>query len=184
MESDLRWAASFPALFAPGEVEYADALLRFTTGAVPDELVSRLHLVAVTPRRRVIVCRSVQGWRFLPGGTREPGESLAELAARELLEEAGARMTGTVSLFASHVADSRADAPFRPHLPHPRACWAYAVTEAEIVGAPANPPDGEHVVEVMELTAGEAAGYLAVHDPHHADVVRLAAAMSLIEPAS
>lgn len=179
---DTRWAAAFPSLFAVSEVDYAaDCRLWFTTGAVPDELVSRLHVVAVTPRQRVIVCRTIQGWRFLPGGTREVGESLAELAHRELLEEAGARITDTVRVFASHVADSRAEAPFRSHLPHPRAYWAYAMTKAEIVGAPSNPPDGEHVVEVMELAPDEAADYLAGHDPIHADVVRLAQAMALIQ---
>jgi len=181
VHGDTRWATAFPALFAAGEVDYADCELQFTTGAVPDELVSRLHLVAVTPRRQVIVCRSIQGWRFLPGGTREPGESLVDLARREMLEEAGARMTGTLRVFASHVADSRADAPFRPHLPHPRAYWAYAVTTAEIVDAPTNPPDGEHVVEVMELAPSAAAEYIADHDPLHADVVRLAHAMALIQ---
>ena len=175
-----RWAAAFPALFAPSYVDYADAQLGFTTHDVPDELVARLHLVALTPRRQVIVCRSVQGWRFLPGGTREEGESLVELARRELVEEAGARMTAGLRIFASHVADSRRAAPYRPHLPHPRGYWAYAVTEAEVVEPPTNPADGEHVVEVLALPSARAAGYLQEHDPLHADVVRLAGAMDLI----
>jgi 8-oxo-dGTP diphosphatase len=116
-QDDGRWAAAFPALFAKSYVDYADCQLGFTTHHVPDELVARLHLVAMTPQRHVIVCRSIQGWRFLPGGTREEGESLVELARRELLEEAGARMTGSVEIFASHVADSLRDGPYRPHLP-------------------------------------------------------------------
>lgn len=177
---DGRWAAAFPALFATSYVDYAGADLGFTTLGVPDELVSRLHLVALTPQREVIVCRSLPGWRFLPGGTRENGESLVELARRELVEEAGARMGERIEIFASHVADSRRDGPYRPHLPHPRAYWAYAITEAEVVQPPSNPADGEHIVEVTALPPAQAASYLDEHDPHHADVVRLALAMDLI----
>ncbi len=39
----------FPGLFSDQYADYADARLRFTTAAVPEDLVSRLHLVAVTP---------------------------------------------------------------------------------------------------------------------------------------
>lgn len=177
---DDRWAARYPRLFAPSRVYYANCDLHFTTGPVPEALVSRLHLVVTAHDGAVVVCRSVQGWRFLPGGTREPGESLVELARRELWEEAGARIGGGVELFGAHVADSREPGPYRPHLPHPRAYWAYAVTRADVVGPPANPADGEHVVEVLALPPDEAAAYLEVHDPMHADVVRLARAMRLV----
>lgn len=179
-QDDGRWAAAFPALFADRYVDYADCWTWFTTGSVPDELVARLHVVAVTPRGHVIACRSIQGWRFLPGGTREEGETLGELARRELLEEAGARITGSVDVFASHVADSVRERPFRPHLPHPRAYWGYAVAEAEVVQPPTNPHGGEHVVEVLTLPPAEAADYIEEHDQEHADVVRLAQAMALV----
>jgi 8-oxo-dGTP diphosphatase len=66
-----------------------------------------------------------------------------------------------VELFASDVADSLRTGPYRPHLPHPRGCWAYASTEAEVVRPPTDPADGEQVVEVMALPPGRAAGYLA-----------------------
>ncbi len=84
-ERDRHWSALFPELFAEHYSDYAHCRLEFTTGAVPDELVSRLHLVAVTPETEVVICRSTQGWRFLPGGTREPDESLLDLARRELI---------------------------------------------------------------------------------------------------
>lgn len=177
---DDRWAAAFPRLYAKSYVAYADCELGFTTDPVPDELVSRLHLVATTKHGHVIVCRSIQEWRFLPGGTREVGETLVELARRELQEEAGARITGRVAILASHVADSLRDAPYRPHLPHPRAYWSYGVTEAELVEPPTNPDDGERVVEVLALPPAEAADYIEDHDPLHADVVRLAHAMALV----
>lgn len=177
---DARWAAAFPALYADSYVDYADCWIGFTTGAVPDELVARLHLVARTPQGHVIACRSAQGWRFLPGGTREEGEALDHLASRELMEEAGARTTGKVALFGAHIADSLRDAPYRPHLPHPRAYWAYGFVQAELVGPPSNPCDGEQVVEVLALPPADAAGYIEQHDPLQAAVVRLAQAMALV----
>ena len=111
----------FPDLFAKSYVDYASARTTYVPGEAPDELVTRLHLVAVTEEREVVVCRSVQGWRFLPGGTREAGESLADLARRELLEEAGATLRGELVHFAAHHAESELDAPYRPHFPHPHA---------------------------------------------------------------
>lgn len=174
------WSVRFPDLFRDQYADYAHCRLRFTTAAVPEHLVSRLHLVTVTPGARVVVCRSEQGWRFLPGGTREPGESLSEVARRELLEEAGAQLAGQPQYFAAHIADSSRPEPYRRHLPHPRAYWAYAVAQAQVTATPANPPDGEHVVEVLTLVPALAADFLAQHDPVHADVLRLADAMGLI----
>ncbi len=183
MSDDGDWPARFPDLFGDQYADYADARLKFTTAAVPQELVSRLHLVAVTPAAEVIVCRSEGGWRFLPGGTREPGESLADLARRELMEEAGARLESPPRYFAAHIADSLRPEPYRPHLPHPRAYWAYAAARAQVIAAPVNPPDGEQVVEVRTLAPGLAAAFLAGHDRVHADVLRLAVAMGLLGPA-
>jgi 8-oxo-dGTP diphosphatase len=174
------WMAAFPDLFREQYVDYAHCQLSFTTGDVPDELVSRLHIVAITERAEVVVCRSKEGWRFLPGGTREPGESLIELARRELNEEAGARLEDAPNVFAAHIADSDHAEPFRPHLPHPRAYWAYAVAHATVVAPPSNPPDGEQVLEVLALTPSRAIDFLATHDPMHTDVLRLADAMGLI----
>ena len=181
---DGRWSVRFPDLFSDQYADYADARLRFTTAAVPGDLVSRLHLVAVTQAAEVIVCRSEAGWRFLPGGTREPGESLDELARRELMEEAGARLTSPPRYFAAHMADSQRPVPYRPHQPHPRAYWAYAVAQAQVISAPVNPPDGEQVIEVRTMAPGPAADYIAEHDPMLADVLRLADAMGLIRPAT
>lgn len=130
----------------------------------------------------MVVCRSEQGWRFLPGGTPEPGESLEDLAGRELLEEAGAVLAGELRHFAAHVADSARATPYRPHLPHPRAYWAYAAAPVRIVGEPTNPHGGEPVVEVLTLAPTPAAAYLQAEDPIHADVLRHADALGLVRP--
>ncbi len=175
------YRSRFPQLFEESYVDYAQARITYVTGAAPDELVTRLHLVALTGEHEVVVCRSVQDWRFLPGGTREAGESLADLARRELVEEAGAELRGDLLLFSAHEAVSELPAPYRPHFPHPRACWGYAVARVEVTGAPTNPPDGEDVVEVLTLPVEEAADYLRRHDPIHADVVLHAQALGLLD---
>jgi 8-oxo-dGTP diphosphatase len=171
-------------LFDEDYVAYADCRIRCSTAPSPDELVARLHLVAVAANTEIVVCRSEQGWRFLPGGTREPGESLHELARRELMEESGAVLVGEPRYFAAHVADSARERPHRPHLPHPRAYWAYAVADVHVLHEPTNPPDGEVVVEVLTLEPLLAAEFLEVHDRVQADLVRLADAMGLIRPSA
>jgi 8-oxo-dGTP diphosphatase len=175
------WSDRFPDLFREAHVDYADCRIRYTTAPVEEELVSRLHLVAVTEAGHVVVCRSDQGWRFLPGGTREPGESLTALASRELMEEAGAVLVGEIQCFSAHVADSSRAQPYRPHLPHPRAYWAYAVAQVQLVGAPTNPPGGETVIEVVAMPPATGAEYLQEgEDPIHADVLRHADALGLV----
>jgi 8-oxo-dGTP diphosphatase len=178
------WAERFPDLFRERFEAYANADLTFRLGAPDDALVARLHLVAIDPDGLVVVCRSLEGWRFLPGGTREPGETLTELAARELLEEAGCILRGPVEVFAHQQSRSRNPAPYRSHLPHPEAAWAYATARVHRAGDPTNPPDGESVVEVLALPLAQAAAWLRVHDGEHADVLLLADALGLLSPAS
>jgi 8-oxo-dGTP diphosphatase len=176
------WATRFPALFAPRHEAYANADLEFRVDAPPDEDVVRLHLVALDPDRLVVVCRSVEGWRFLPGGRREQGESLTETAGRELREEAGGELVGGLGrIFAHQRATSHNLEPHLAHFPHPVSAWAYAVAHVELTGPPTVPEDGERVVEVLRLPPGEAAAWLAEWDEvEHADVVRLADAMGLL----
>jgi 8-oxo-dGTP diphosphatase len=179
-DADAVWAARFPELYAVGSVDYAEVDLTFTIEPASDDDTSRAHVVAVTAGGEVVVCRSVEEWRFLPGGTREPGESVAALVRRELAEEAGCEPLGEPVFLGRHVARSRNRAPYRPHLPHPVASWAYYVVPVMVVGPPTNPDDGEHVVAVRTLPPAEAADWLRPHDPIHADVVLLAVALGLV----
>ena len=180
MTADLAWAERFPVLFAPSHVDYANADVTFTTAAAETDDLNRLHLVAVTADGLVVVCRSAQEGRFLPGGTREPGESTYVLAERELREEAGCRLLAAPRFVARHVARSRNGVAFRSHLSHPVSSWGYAVAPVAIDSAPTNPDDGEEVVEVRALAPAEAASYLREQHPTHADVVLLVEAMGLI----
>jgi 8-oxo-dGTP diphosphatase len=176
------WADRFPELFRPRYESYANADLEFRLGEPPDEEVARLHVVGVDARGRVVVCRSVEGWRFLPGGRRERGESLAQVSRRELREEAGCSVLGEPgSVFAYERATSRNPEPHHPHFTHPVSAWAYAVARVEVTGPPTNPPDGESVVEVLALPPAEAVAWLAVwEEVEHAQVVALADAMGLL----
>jgi 8-oxo-dGTP diphosphatase len=167
-------AARLPRLFLPSRIDYANCEITFTVDPVPEEAINRLHLLAVTGEGEVVVCESVEGWRFLPGGRREPGESVDELAHREAMEEAGLRLDAPPVVFGAHVAVSDDPAPYRDHFAHPVGYWAYAHVPATIVAEPTSPPDAEQITGVHTLPAERAIEYLEVHDPYHADVVRLA----------
>ncbi|WP_233150035.1 NUDIX domain-containing protein [Kineosporia sp. A_224] len=178
--TDAVWAARLPDVFAPRDVGYAAARVVATTSQVRESLVSRLHLVAVTAAGGVLVCRTDEGGMFLPGGTKEPGETLDALAHRELAEEAGAQLRSPLRRFAGYEATSSLPQPYRPHQPHPVAHWVYAVAKARVVGPPTCPPDAEQVVEVLALDPAEAVSRLAGPDPLHAGMLRLALAMGLV----
>ncbi|NYD59089.1 8-oxo-dGTP diphosphatase [Nocardioides marinisabuli] len=175
------WSERFPRLFQDAYVDYAAARTSYVEGAAPEDLTTRLHVVAVTDRAEVVVCRDAQGGRFLPGGTRELGESLRDLAERELMEEAGAVLSGDLVHFSSHRADSELAEPYRAHFAHPRTFWGYAVGRVRVTGPPSNPLDGEDIVEVLTLRPSAAADYLAEEEPLHADVLRHADALGLIQ---
>lgn len=176
------WADQFPTLFETEYVSYSNSDTTYTTDPAPDALISRLHLIAVTEEGLVVVCHSDRGWRFLPGGTREPGESVADLARRELMEEAGAVLLSEPRYVSSHISHSRNEAPYRPHQPHPVAYWAYAVATVALTSAPTMPDEGaEQIVEVLTLPATEAADYIEAHDRTQAEVLRHALAMGVLD---
>lgn len=82
------------------------------------EMVANIHVMPWWEEGVVLVRSAMSGWE-LPGGTREPGESLDGCLAREMREEIG----GVAAKFrAIGVLRCTSDSPnpFRPHLPHPR----------------------------------------------------------------
>ena len=172
----------FEGLFTSRFIEYADADICGTLDPPAEELVHRIHLVASPEPGLVTVCGSKEGWRFLPGGRREPGETLDEVIGREMMEEAGSTAVGAPRVFFSHVATSRRVEPYRPHVPHPVMWWIYAFTRSRVVGAPTCPEDCEQITDVLHLPVAEAIDWLADYEPDggHAEVVRLAAHLGLV----
>ncbi|WP_405063038.1 NUDIX domain-containing protein [Kribbella sp. NBC_01505] len=180
MQTDASWAAQFPDLYAPGHWAWGELDVQFTVEQPPDELISNVHVIC-RAAGGIVVCGNDLGWRFLPGGTREPGETIEQLVRRELVEEAGARLTGPLTWLGGHRADHRRPSPYRPHLPHPLSYWAVFVADVVVDQAPTNPADGEQVTEVLVLPPGEAAAWLEDSpDGVKGPVVRLAQAMGLV----
>jgi len=147
----------FPLLHRPERWDWASITMQFRTEPPADRLVSSTHVVAFVDEH-VVLCRDQRAhvW-FLPGGTREPGEAVADSLARELMEEAGARLLGDFHPIGAHVGVSDADRPYRPHLPHPEKAWLWGWAEAEIVGPPTLPDGGERIEEVRLFPIEEAA---------------------------
>ena len=120
----------------------------------------------------VLVLRD--GRTEVPGGTREPGESIETALRRELMEEAGARLV-SFTPFGVWDCVSTAEAPYRPHLPHPRFQRLVGVGQVELVSEPTI-GDGEDVVEVLTVSLEEAQGrFRAIGRGDLADLYGLAA---------
>ncbi|NEA36390.1 NUDIX domain-containing protein [Streptomyces sp. SID13031] len=176
------WAQQFPHLYAPSHWAEGGVDLQFGTEQPPDELIGKAHVVGRT-EGGIVVCQNDRGWRFLPGGTREPDETIEHLVRREVREEAGARVTGPLIWLGGHRAHQRRPEPYRPHLPHPVSYWANYVVDVTVDGNPSNPDDAEQVIEVLVLPPDEAITYLDARDDNNgvmAGLVRLAQAMGLV----
>jgi 8-oxo-dGTP diphosphatase len=173
MASDGELAARLPRLFAQQRWEWGGLDARFSTHPPADELVTNVHVVGFVGQR-IVLCRDERDFWFLPGGTREPAESIDDCVARELVEEAGARVTSPLQwLGAHHCVSDRAE-PYRPHQPHPKGAWLWCTADMELFSAPTMPEDGEQVVEVRAVEAAEAQRLLVATEDWYPDLVSLA----------
>lgn len=175
---DQDWVGRYPSLFRPHLHSWGgvtrDYTLQLTLELPPDDLVVDVRLVA-NRRGQVVVCETEEGWRTLPGGSRERGERVDDTARRELMEEAGCRTTSDVTWFASFTVTNEGR-PWRAWHPFPVSAWLVGSVEVDLLTTPTNPPDGERVVAVQTLDPLAAREYLSEFDNGgQAELVALAA---------
>lgn len=144
--------AQFPALFTPTQW-FGNTDVQFTLLSEPPEntLIANINIIPRIEDKWLILRTEAGTWE-IPGGTREPNESLLETLQRELLEEAGAKISNKIIPIGAWKCYCHAGKPYRPHTPHP-VYYRYVVTaEVEIIGKPTNPQDGEQMISVEALT--------------------------------
>jgi 8-oxo-dGTP diphosphatase len=144
-------------------------------GAEPpaDELVTNIHVIGFTGDR-IVLCRDERERWFLPGGTREEGETIDDCVARELREEAGARLAGPLRWVGAHRCVSDGPVPYRPWQPHPVKAWLWCTADVVIDSAPTCPAGGEQVVEVRAVGPAEAQRLLSAGSGWYAELIELA----------
>lgn len=166
-------AGRYPELFAPGRRGPVSWRFRLIEAEPCDADVANVNVVAYTEAGWVVLVLA-DGRPEVPGGTREPGEAIEATLRRELMEEAGARLE-SFKPFGVWDCVSTAEAPYRPHLPHPRFQRLVGVGQVELVGKPTI-GDGEDVVEVLTVSLEEAQGrFRAIGRGDLADLYGLAA---------
>ena len=166
-------AARFPELFGPGRWGPVSWTFRLIEAEPCDADVANVSVVSYTASGWVVLVLA-DGRTEVPGGTREPGESIEATLQRELMEEAGATLE-SFKPFGVWDCVSTAEAPYRPHLPHPRFQRLAGVGRVELVSEPTI-GDGEHVVEVLTVSLEEAQGrFRAIGRGDLADLYGLAA---------
>lgn len=176
MQSTQDLAQTYPHLFRENRWPWGPVRLRFEARDNPpdDRLIANVNIVPYTAIGWVVLQFASGEWE-IPGGTRERGETWFETAQRELWEEAGCRMQAPQIIGFWH-CHSQAPEPYQPHLPFPDYFRLVLLAAVERLGNPTNPPDGEQVVQVVELPLEQAAERFSSQDRHDlADLYRFAA---------
>jgi 8-oxo-dGTP diphosphatase len=165
----------YPLLHAPQRWAWGGMDAQFSGELPPEELVTNIHLVGFDAEGAIVLCRDARDHWFLPGGTRERDESVLDCVARELREEAGARILGAPVWIGAHRCVTDHPKPYRPWQPHPEKAWLWGWADVAIDSAPTNPDDGEAVVEVRAVRPTEAQRLLTQgREPWWGELVALA----------
>jgi 8-oxo-dGTP diphosphatase len=150
---------------------WAQTIVRFTDRRPPDQVVQSVRAIALVDDG-VVVCRLSDGTPFLPGGTREEGESVDDCLSRELTEEAGFLVKGRPHWFAAHSGVSYHRIPYKPYAPFPLKAWLWGLVRGELVGPPTNPVGAEQVAAVCVLRPEEAVAVLESEGRGYAQALR------------
>jgi 8-oxo-dGTP diphosphatase len=166
-------AARFPLLYARQRWDWGGIEAAFSTDLPADELVTNVHVVCFVGQQ-VVVCRDNRDVWLLPGGTREDGESIRDCAARELKEEAGARLAGPLRWIGAHYCVTDRPGPYRPYQPHPRQAWLWCSADVVLDSDPTCPADAEQVLEVRAVDPDEAGRLLLSNAEWMPELIELA----------
>jgi ADP-ribose pyrophosphatase YjhB (NUDIX family) len=147
---------------------------RFELDAPVAELVGNVRCASFCGEEVIVIDSEEFGVSAFPGGVLEPGEDWQRALERELLEEVGARPVSVEVVGRIHFW-SGADRPYRSHLPHPEFHQVVSYAAVEIVGAPTNPPDGEHVLSVNLIPVDRAVKTLRAENAWESDLLRFVA---------
>lgn len=128
-------------------IEWGPVRASFALSEHTDEkLVSNVSIIPCSGDKYVIFQVDNGMWE-LPGGTLEPEEHYLAGLRREVMEELGGELE-SYTIFGQFNCESRAEFPYRAHIPHPRFVRLVGYGQVKLVGKPLNPPDGEQVVAV------------------------------------
>jgi len=137
-------------------------------------MIQSVNVVPFVGEQCVIV-EEADGRLTLPGGTRDPDESLMETARRELIEEAGARIESAGPLGYWSCRSERAE-PWRTWLPHPNYLRLVLIADVTLLQPPTNPEGGEQIAHVTLVEAHVAiTRFTRAGQPELADLYALAA---------
>jgi 8-oxo-dGTP pyrophosphatase MutT (NUDIX family) len=133
----------------PGGARFEHHVVRFPQDAAGTVVADPDRGILLLWRHRFIT--DSWGWE-IPAGRVDPGESAAQAAAREVLEETGWRPGPVRPLFSYHPSNGSSDQTF--HLFH--------ADGADHIGEPSDPSESERIewVPVPELRAAIRSGQL------------------------
>jgi 8-oxo-dGTP diphosphatase len=145
----------YPNLFAPARWDALEVRFELCDTPPSEERINNVNVVPFAGESCLVI-RHASGEWDIPGGTKDEGETYLEAVARELREEAGARLISFKPFGAWHCRSS-APEPWRTHLAHPEFYRLAGFGQVEVVGEPSNPEGGERIAEVSLVSVAEAA---------------------------
>jgi 8-oxo-dGTP diphosphatase len=166
-------ADRYPLLHTPTRWEWGGLDVLFATDPPPDELVTNIHAICFVGDE-IVLCRDDRDVWLVPGGTREPGESIEDCLRRELREEAGATPVGPVRWLGAHYATTDHPAPYRDWQPHPHKAWLWCAADVVLDSTPSNPDDAENILEVRAFPIPEAIALSRTDGDYMAELLALA----------